>query len=164
MWHKALGSRADAAGWIRHPGRSQPRSRINEQRHDGLSRMLADRRGRRVIFLSHCLLNENVRYLGGASRSGPVDELVDAVQSAGCGFCQMLCPEQLAWGGVLKRHLLLDRVVLADAVPGEGLFVAALRRELRRRRLDVPLFAHDPIGELQGVRMVSAELSRELVR
>ena len=29
---------------------------------------LRDERGRRVVFLSHCLLDENVRYLGGAFR------------------------------------------------------------------------------------------------
>ena len=31
-----------------------------------LQRALADKRSRRVVFVSHCILNENVRYLGGA--------------------------------------------------------------------------------------------------
>jgi predicted secreted protein len=58
------------------------------------------------VFLSHCLLNENVRYLGGAFRSGGVDEVVSLYLENGTGICQMPCPEQRAWGGVLKRYML----------------------------------------------------------
>jgi predicted secreted protein len=89
--------------------------------------LLPDGRSRRVIFLSHCLLNENVRYAGGATRPGAVDELVDAAQAAGVGICQMPCPEQQAWGGVSKRRLMLA--------------FGADRRGLRSvRRLMTPLF------------------------
>ena len=56
--------------------------------------------------MSHCLLNQNTRYLGGAFRPGVVHEVVDPYLQDGTGICQMPCPEQLAWGGVLKRHLL----------------------------------------------------------
>lgn len=59
------------------------------------------------MFVSHCLLNENVRYLGGAFRSGGVDEVIDGLQRQGVGISQMPCPEQRAWGGVLKRYTLL---------------------------------------------------------
>jgi uncharacterized protein YbbK (DUF523 family) len=243
---------AEPAG-ARRPDRLSPlRSHLSRSWPDGVSRKLTDRRSGRVILLSHCLLNQNVRYLGGATRPGSVDELVDAVQAAGVGICQLACPEQQVWGGVRKRRLLLaygadrvglaplrrlltplalaytrwryqqlagrvaaavadyrrsghevvglvgvdgspscgvqrtldvsraltalagcdpsavdatifnDRVVLATVVAGEGLFVAALRRELRRRRLEVPLFAHDLVGELQGLRCVPAELRRGL--
>jgi uncharacterized protein YbbK (DUF523 family) len=67
---------------------------------------LADERSRRVAFLSHCLLNQNVRYLGGAFRPGVVDEVVDPLRRDGVGIYQMPCPEQRAWGGVLKRYTL----------------------------------------------------------
>jgi predicted secreted protein len=67
---------------------------------------LADQRSRRVVFLSHCLLNENTRYLGGACRRGAVGEVVQACLDGGLGIVQMPCPEQHAWGGVLKRRLL----------------------------------------------------------
>ena len=70
-----------------------------------LQARLADRRSGRVIFVSHCLLNENVRYLGGACYPGAVAELADKWRSEGLGICQMPCPEQLAWGGVLKRSI-----------------------------------------------------------
>lgn len=67
---------------------------------------LGDRRGGRVAIVSHCLLNENVRYLGGAARPGPVAEIVDVLSDEGIGIVQMPCPEQLAWGGVSKPRLL----------------------------------------------------------
>jgi hypothetical protein len=67
---------------------------------------LRDRRGRRVVFLAHCLLNENTRYLGGACRPGAVGEVVRACLAADLGIVQLPCPEQRAWGGVLKRWLL----------------------------------------------------------
>lgn len=59
-----------------------------------------------MVLLSHCLLNVNVRYLGGAGRSGGVQEVVDDWLGRGVGIYQLPCPEQRAWGGVLKRRML----------------------------------------------------------
>ena len=42
-----------------------------------LATRLADERGRRVVFLSHCLLNQNVRYLGGAWAAGIVPDAAE---------------------------------------------------------------------------------------
>ena len=67
---------------------------------------LRDQRGRRVVLVSHCLLNQNTRYAGGATRAGAVAELADELIGAGYGIHQLPCPERLAWGGVLKRHSL----------------------------------------------------------
>jgi predicted secreted protein len=67
---------------------------------------LSDERSNRVIFVSHCLLNEHTRYAGGAFRQGSVDELVDGFQREGLGIVQMRCPEQCAWGGVRKPYIL----------------------------------------------------------
>jgi predicted secreted protein len=77
------------------------------RRVDRLREQLADARGGRVVLLSHCLLNENVRYLGGAGRAGGVGEVVDGYLARGVGICQLPCPEQRAWGGVLKRRMLV---------------------------------------------------------
>ena len=71
-----------------------------------LQRTMTDARGREVVFLSHCLLNQNTRYLGGASCPGVVSPTVLPYVDAGVGIVQMPCPEQQVWGGVLKRHLL----------------------------------------------------------
>lgn len=72
-----------------------------------LQEKLKDERGKKVIFLSHCLLNENTRYLGGAFRKAGVDEIIDELQKQGIGIIQMKCPEQKTWGGVLKREMLM---------------------------------------------------------
>jgi uncharacterized protein YbbK (DUF523 family) len=76
---------------------------MNRSTRQFLLERLEDERSKRVIFVSHCLLNENTRYLGGAFRPGSVSELVDGWQREGMGVCQMHYPEQRAWGGVLKR-------------------------------------------------------------
>lgn len=76
------------------------------RRIERLRRQLADRRGGRVVLLSHCLLDENVRYLGGAGRAGGVQEVVDDWLGRGVGIYQLPCPEQRAWGGVLKPRML----------------------------------------------------------
>jgi hypothetical protein len=188
--------------------------------------------------LSHCLLNENVRYLGGAGRPGGVEDDVGGYLRRGVGIIQLPCPEQRAWGGVLKRRMLpafgsagtlrapaarlllrpftwytgrvyarlaravvrdvvdcrrsgmqvvalvgvgaslscgvrttldlpaaldtltrcppcrLDRrvlnrdVIAAHVVPGDGLFIAAVRRRLARAHLDLPFEEHDLLAEL----------------
>jgi predicted secreted protein len=66
---------------------------------------LRDERSGKILVVSHCLLNENVRYLGGAFHPGMVDEIVDQARRRGCGLYQLPCPEQRAWGGVLKRSI-----------------------------------------------------------
>lgn len=71
-----------------------------------LTNQLRDARGRRVVLVSHCLLNENTRYAGGATRPGAVAEIVEELVNAGCGIHQLPCPERVAWGGVLKRRSL----------------------------------------------------------
>jgi predicted secreted protein len=216
--------------------------RLDSARSELVNR-LSDARGRRVVFLAHCLLNENTRYLGGACRAACVQEILAQCVDRGLGIVQLPCPEELAWGGVLKRHLLraygsavvhprawrlartllpvalartrqvyeriarqvaaqisdyvasgidvvaivgidgspscgvdstLDPAACLDEIariptasmtverqnalireltgPGQGLFVAALRGELSRRRLDVPFVGHDLLRELGGGR------------
>ena len=71
-----------------------------------ISERLADERGKKIAVVSHCLLNENTRYQGGAFRSGSVAEIVAELQRLGVGMHQMPCPEQRAWGGVLRRQML----------------------------------------------------------
>ncbi len=77
-----------------------------EMTGERLAERLSDARSWRVVFVSHCLLNQNVRYLGGAFRPGIVPEAIDRYVCEGIGLYQMPCPEQVAWGGVLKRLIL----------------------------------------------------------
>lgn len=73
---------------------------------DRWKQQLTDHRSKKVVFLSHCLLNQNTRYLGGACERGATPSVVAECLERGWGIVQMQCPEQRAWGGVLKRHLL----------------------------------------------------------
>ncbi len=70
---------------------------------ENIGQKLRDERSRKVAFVSHCILNENTRYLGGAFRKGVIQEIVQQLQSEGMGIVQMKCPEQKAWGGVMKK-------------------------------------------------------------
>jgi predicted secreted protein len=79
--------------------------RLMNQKIKILAENLKDERSKRVIFVAHCILNENTRYLGGAFKKGCIDEIVDEIQNQGIGIVQMKCPEQKAWGGILKETM-----------------------------------------------------------
>jgi uncharacterized protein YbbK (DUF523 family) len=95
---------------------------------------LADRRRGEVVFLSHCILNVNARYLGGSERAGSVDELARGYLASGTGIIQLPCPEQGAWGGILKKWLWIG-VGMGDGPLGRaalGLFMAWTRARYAR--------------------------------
>jgi uncharacterized protein YbbK (DUF523 family) len=80
--------------------------RNEDGRATRLREQLADARSRRVVFVSHCLLDQNVRYLGGAESPGVVPSAIEPYVREGVGLRQMPCPEEIAWGGVMKRLIL----------------------------------------------------------
>ena len=84
---------------------ARPDHRSVRPREAELSERLADARGSEVVFVAHCLLDENARYLGGAFHPGAVPVLVELLQ-CGVGVFQLPCPEQRAWGGLLKPWML----------------------------------------------------------
>ena len=93
---------------------------------------MRDGRSDRVVFVAHCLLNQNTRYLGGAACPGVVRGAIAPYLQDGTGLVQLPCPEQRVWGGVLKTRLLwaLDH----PRVAGMGRFLApAVTGYLRRR-------------------------------
>jgi predicted secreted protein len=65
--------------------------------------LFQDKRSKRVIFVSHCLLNQNAMIDGLACYPGVFREAVDAMLASGCGIVQLECPEM--------RVLGLDRKV-----------------------------------------------------
>ncbi len=116
-------------------------------RLDTLAERLRDQRGRRVAFVSHCLLNQNTRYLGGAFRPAGLTDLVYELLDQGVGICQLPCPEQHAWGGILKRRMLLAYGARTSAV-------YALRGLL------LPLFlAHTRLVYRRLARQVAAQIA-----
>lgn len=88
---------------------------MNKQ--ETLSKRLEDERGRKVIFVAHCILNENARYQGGAVRAGTNVEIIEELQKQDIGIVQMKCPEQKAWGGV-QRWLMWLSLGMGGKVTG----------------------------------------------
>ncbi|PKN88947.1 MAG: hypothetical protein CVU51_02565 [Deltaproteobacteria bacterium HGW-Deltaproteobacteria-1] len=78
------------------------------KRITNIIKKLDDERSRKIIFLSHCILNENTRYPGGAFTGGMLSNVVQEIDRKGYGIVQLPCPEQRAWGGVLKKYMLLS--------------------------------------------------------
>jgi hypothetical protein len=46
--------------------------------------------------------------------------------------------------------MMNEEVVAARLSEGEGLFMTAIRRELRRKRLGIRWYEHDLLGEIGG--------------
>ncbi len=88
-------------------------------RYRALENSMADTRSGQVVFVSHCLLNQNTRYLGGAVCRGVVSAAISPYLEDGTGIVQMPCPEQRAWGGVLKTRMLwlIQHPRIARAAP-----------------------------------------------
>lgn len=119
---------------------------------------VGDARARRVVFLSHCLLNENTRYLGGAARPGCVQEIVNACTDSDLGMVQLPCPEEHAWGGVRKRWLLrlygssrwlpgpLRRALLPALLAYTRWVYARLARDAARRVADYRRTGHQVVA------------------
>jgi hypothetical protein len=125
-------------------------------RLDTLRRTVRDERSGRVVLVSHCVLNQNVRNLGGATRPGAVDEVVATLQRRRVGIVQLPCPEQRAWGGVCKRYTLPaygaeNTPLRLLRRPASGLFLAFTRRARRHRPLR-PRPAHPAQPQRPGHR------------
>ena len=71
-------------------------------RMDEIKDLMRDARGNKVLFASHCLLNMNARYLGGACLPDMRTDLLQYAHERNIALVQMPCPEQHAWGGLLK--------------------------------------------------------------
>ena len=97
-----------------------------------LQNSMADARSGEVVFVSHCLLNQNTRYLGGAACRGVVGAAIAPYMADGTGIVQLPCPEQRVWGGVLKTRMLwlIGHPRTARAVP---MLWPVVRRYMRWR-------------------------------
>jgi predicted secreted protein len=68
-----------------------------------------DKRSERVIFLSHCCLNQNAKVRGIAQYPGAIRPLVELLLEHGVGMYQMPCPEMeylgsMRWGAVKDQY------------------------------------------------------------
>ena len=103
------------------------------------------------------LAHDTARRIGDYRRSGvEVVALVGVDGSPSCGVARTLdIPAAVDRLARADRRTLttaaVNTVVRDTVVPGAGLFTASLRRELRRRRIDVPFLAHYLPGELDDL-------------
>ena len=57
-----------------------------------------DKGSRKIVWVSHCILNQNTRFPGSAVSSGAIEELVKPLIEKGIGIEQLPCPEKMLWG------------------------------------------------------------------
>ncbi len=70
---------------------------------------IQDRRSGKLVFLSHCMLNQNACVRGLASQPAAIREIVDLALGHEVAICQMSCPEvsylgSMRWGMVKKMY------------------------------------------------------------
>jgi hypothetical protein len=70
--------------------------------------MFDDKRGKKVVLVAHCILNQNAKIDRCAHYPGAMREVVQTLVEAGVGLVQMPCPELMIMG--------LDRQVDRAAV------------------------------------------------
>jgi predicted secreted protein len=85
-----------------------------------------DARGRRVVLLPHCALNQNSRVAGAAVRPAAMENLIAGLLQHNIGIIQMPCPELVLLG--------LDRAHLPI---GAEIEKAESQAQLRRLALDL---------------------------
>lgn len=71
--------------------------------------VVKDKRSEKVIFLSHCCLNQNAKVRGIAAYPGAIKPLVELLLEQGVGMFQMPCPEMtylgnMRWGQVKDQY------------------------------------------------------------
>lgn len=66
----------------------------------------SDRRSRRMVYVSRCLLNCNAKFPGCADVPGVYTEIITPIAEAGIGIEQMPCLEIMGWGGVDRPKVM----------------------------------------------------------
>jgi len=67
-----------------------------------------DKRSKRIVYLSHCLLNCNAKFPGSADTPGVYWDLYQPLADNGIGIEQMPCLEIMGWGGVDRSKVMYD--------------------------------------------------------
>ena len=75
--------------------------------------MFTDARSKKVIFVSHCILNQNAKIDRCAHYPGAMREVTQALLDAGVGIIQIPCPELLYLG--LDRQVEKDKETTVES-------------------------------------------------
>jgi len=62
-----------------------------------------DKRKRKIVYVSQCILNQNLRFPGIAVAAGACADVVDLFVKSGTGIEPIPCMERLGWGGVSRK-------------------------------------------------------------
>ena len=63
------------------------------------------KRNKKILFVSHCLLNQNVRAIGREKYTGSVKDLLELFAEAGIGIVQLECPQIKFNNGLNRKHV-----------------------------------------------------------
>lgn len=63
----------------------------------------SDKRGKRIVYFSRCILNQNLRFPGIAVKNGAITELIEPLLKNGIGIEQLPCLERMGWGGISRK-------------------------------------------------------------
>jgi len=143
---------------------------------------------KKIVFVPHCILNQNVRANGKEKSNGTIKEIVNFFSEAEVGIVQLPCPEVEFDGGLnrqfktkenynenyrkhckeisleilktIKKYLDKEYKVLGilgiefsptcgvyriedkkKIVPGKGIFIEELEKEMQRKNFQVPIIA-----------------------
>lgn len=90
--------------------------RIRRSFGSGIHRGLRfnDRRGKRIVFVPYCVLNQNARVAGAAVRPAALDELVTCLLERKIGIVQIPCPE-FELLGLERAHLPIRSLMERDS-------------------------------------------------
>jgi len=103
------------------------------------------------------MAREVVRDIEDYMRSGfEVVGIVSVGGSPSCGVCTTLdlgrsieviagCPF-----AEIERHRLNEESIVACLIEGEGLFIEAIRRQLKRKHLPIRFYEHELLTEIRG--------------
>jgi len=70
--------------------------------------IISDKRSKKLVYVSRCLLNCNIKYPGSADVAGAYTDLLFPISNQGIGIEQMPCLEILGWGGVNRIKIMYD--------------------------------------------------------
>ncbi|TAL35010.1 MAG: hypothetical protein EPN93_11190 [Spirochaetes bacterium] len=65
-----------------------------------------DHRSGRVVFISQCIANQNLRFPGIAVTAGVCRELVEMLAAGGAGIETIPCLERIGWGGIARTGFI----------------------------------------------------------
>lgn len=92
-----------------------------------------DNRSKRILFMSHCLLNQNAKLDHLASRPGALPLVMGEIINSGVGIVQMPCPELLGLG--IDRQCVKDTTI--DDIKSEKTRVSKLMANQKQLCIDL---------------------------